>query len=139
MADNGESSKELLRRITAEIWTNGRVELIDELVSEDFVDHIEFPGIEGTGRSRYRASVDAIRTAFPDYGEEILWSIAEGDRAVSYVRITGTHQGPLYGMEPTARPVDYNAMGALRFAAGMAVERWGFGDSMAMMQQLGLP
>jgi hypothetical protein len=29
-------------------------------------------------------------------------------------------------------------MGALRFASGMAVERWGFGDSAAMMQQLGL-
>jgi predicted ester cyclase len=41
-------------------------------------------------------------------------------------------------MEPTGRPVDYNAMGALRFAAGMVVERWGFADSMAMMQQLGL-
>lgn len=138
MVDNGESSKELLRRITEEIWTNGHLELIDELVSEDFVDHIEFPGIEGTGRSRYLASVEAIRTAFPDYREEILWSIAEGDRAVSYVRITGTHRGPLYGMEPTMQPVDYNAMGALRFAAGRAVERWGFGDSMAMMQQLGL-
>jgi predicted ester cyclase len=138
MADKGESPKELLRRITTEIWTNGRLELIDELVSEDFVDHIDFPGIEETGRSRYRASVSAIRTAFPDYREEILWSIAEGDRAVSYVRITGTHQGPLHGMEPTGRQVDYNAMGALRFASGMAVERWGFGDSLAMMQQLGL-
>jgi predicted ester cyclase len=138
MADKGESPNELLRRITTEIWTNGRVELIDELVSQDFVDHIDFPGIEETGRPRYRASVSAIRSAFPDYREEILWSVAEGDRAVSYVRITGTHQGPLHGMEPTGRQVDYHAMGALRFGSGMAVERWGFGDSPAMMQQLGL-
>lgn len=138
MTDKTENPKELLRRITAEIWTNGRLELIDELVGEDFVDHIDVPGLEGTGRSRYRDSVLAIRTAFPDYREEILWSVAEGDRAVSYVRITGTHQGPLYGMEPTHRSVDCNAMGALRFAAGMAVERWGFGDTAAMMAQLGL-
>jgi predicted ester cyclase len=41
-------------------------------------------------------------------------------------------------MAPTGRKVEYNAMGALRFASGMAVERWGFGDSAAMMQQLGL-
>jgi predicted ester cyclase len=138
MADDTEDPKELLHRITKEIWTNGRIELVDELVGEDFVDHIDVPGIDGTGRARYRASVSAMRTAFPDYREEILWSIAEGDRAVSYVRITGTHRGPLYGMEPTQRPVDCNAMGALRFASGMAVERWGFGDSAAMMQQLGL-
>ena len=138
MADDTEDPKELLRRITKEIWTNGRIELVEELVGDDFVDHIDFPGIDETGRARYRASVSALRTAFPDYHEEILWSIAEGDRAVSYVRVTGTHRGPLYGMEPTGRHVDYNAMGALRFASGMAVERWGFGDSAAMMQQLGL-
>jgi predicted ester cyclase len=138
MPDQTDESKALLRRITEEIWTNGRLELIDELISDDFTDHIKFPGIDTTGRERYRASVVAVHTAFPDYREEILWSIAEGDCAVSYTLLTGTHRGPLYGMDPTGRKVEYNAMGALRFANGMAVERWGFGDSAAMMQQLGL-
>jgi predicted ester cyclase len=138
MTDRIEEPKELLRRITDEIWNGGRLDLIDDLIADDFVDHIEMPGVEGTGREHYRASVSAIHAAFPDYHEEILWSVAEGDRVVSYVRLTGTHDGPLYGMEPTGRKVEYNAMGALRFASGRAVERWGFGDSIAMMQQLGL-
>jgi predicted ester cyclase len=138
VASQTDESKELLRRITEEIWTNGRVELIDELISEDIVDHIEIPGLEGVGREHYRASVLAIRSAFPDYQEEILWSLGEGDRVVSYTRLTGTHEGPLYGIGPTGRRVEYNAMGALRFASGQAVERWGFGDTAAMMQQLGL-
>ena len=138
MSGQTEESKELLRRITHEIWNKRRLHLIDELIAADFVDHIEMPGIEGTGRERYRASVTAMHAAFPDYREEILWSIAEGDQAVSYVRLTGTHEGPLYGVEPTGRRVEYNAMGALRFVSGRAIERWGFGDSTAMMQQLGL-
>ena len=138
MSGQTEESKELLRRITHEIWNKRRLHLIDELIAADFVDHIEMPGIEGTGRERYRASVTAMHAAFPDYREEILWSIAEGDRAVSYVRLTGTHEGPLYGVEPTGRRVEYKAMGALRFVSGRAIERWGFGDSTAMMQQLGL-
>jgi predicted ester cyclase len=137
MPDRTEESKALLRRITDEIWNDGRLDLVDELISDDFVDHIEFP-VEGTGRARYRATVTAMHTAFPDYREEILWSVAEGDLAVSYARLTGTHRGPLYGIEPTGRKIDYHAMGALRFAAGMAVERWGFGDTAVMMQQLGL-
>jgi len=29
-------------------------------------------------------------------------------------------------------------MGTLRFANGQAVERWGVGDSLTMMQQLGM-
>jgi predicted ester cyclase len=138
MPDQTNESKALLQRITEDIWTKGRLDLIDELISDDFVDHIDFPGIDEVGRARYRASVEAMHTAFPDYREEILWSVAEEDRAVSYTLLTGTHQGPLYGMEPTGRKVEYNAMGALRFESGMAVERWGFGDSMVMMQQLGL-
>jgi predicted ester cyclase len=139
MPDHSEESKALLRRITEEIWTNGHLDLIDELVSQHFVDHIDFPGVDEVGRDRYRTSVSTMRTAFPDYREEILWTVAEGDRAVSYTLLTGTHQGPLYGMEPTGRKVEYNAIGALRFASGMAVERWGFGDAASMMQQLGLP
>jgi predicted ester cyclase len=41
-------------------------------------------------------------------------------------------------MEPTGKRVEFNTMGALRFASGQAVERWGFGDTAAMMEQLGL-
>jgi predicted ester cyclase len=138
MANQTDESKALLRRVTDEIWNNRRLDLIDELIGEDFVDHIEMPGVEGAGRERYRASVTAMHTAFPDYQEEILWSIGEGDRAVSYARLTGTNNGPLYGMEPTGRRVECDAMGALRFASGRVVERWGIGDSTAMMKQLGL-
>jgi predicted ester cyclase len=127
-----------LHGITEEIWCNGRLELIDELISEDIVDHIRMPGTDGTGREHYRATVLAIRGAFPDYHEEILWSVGEGDLAVSYTRLTGTHEGLLYGMEPTGKRVEFNTMGALRFASGQAVERWGFGDTAAMMEQLGL-
>jgi predicted ester cyclase len=136
--DRTEQSKALLRRITDEIWTGGDLGLIDELVAEDFVDHIDMPGLEGTGRDRYRASVTLIRDAFPDYREEILWLVGEDDRAVSYVRSSGTHQGILQGIEPTGRNVEWHSMGALRFRDGQAVERWGLGDSLAMMTQLGL-
>jgi predicted ester cyclase len=138
MTDQTEESKALLRRITEEIWTGGCLDLIDELVSDAFVDHIDMPGLEGTGRRRYRASVETIREAFPDYREEILWIVGEGDRAVSFVRGSGTHRGNLQGMEPTGRHAEWQAMGALRFVDGQAVERWGIGDSIGMLQQLGM-
>jgi len=136
MPSQTEESKALLRRITDEIWNNGRLNLIDELISDDLVDHIEVSALEGTGPERY--SVTALRTAFPDYREEIIWLVGEGDRAISFIRATGTHEGPLRGLAPTGRKVEFNAMGALRFASGRAVERWGFADSAGIQQQLGL-
>jgi predicted ester cyclase len=138
MPSQTEESKALLRRITDEIWNNGRLDLIDELISDDLIDHIEVSGLEGTGPERYRGSVTALRTAFPDYREEIIWLVGEGDRAVSFIRASGTNEGPLRGLAPTGRKIEFNAMGALRFASGRAIERWGFGDSAGIQQQLGL-
>ena len=104
MAHQTEVSKSLLRRITDDIWTGGRLELIDDLVSDTFVDHVEMPGLESTGgRERYRASVELVRVAFPDYREEIIWLVGEDDRAVSFVQGSGTHLGNFQGIEPTGR------------------------------------
>ena len=138
MADLAEEPRQLLRRITEEIWTGGRLDLVDELVAEDFVDHIEIPGLDAVGRDRYRASVILIRDAFPDYEEEIVMTVAEGDLAVSFVRSTGTHRGVFHGIEPTGRRVEWQSIGALRFKDGQAAERWGIGDSLTLMTQLGL-
>jgi hypothetical protein len=59
-------------RITEEIWNQGRVRLIDGLIAEELIDHVELSGLEGTGRARYRASVELAKAAFPDFG--IRWT-----------------------------------------------------------------
>jgi hypothetical protein len=41
-------------------------------------------------------------------------------------------------MPPTGRTIDVLSFGMLRFKDGQAIERWGFADSLGMMQQLGL-
>ena len=138
MGESVEELKALLYRITEEIWDNGRIELIDELISEDFIDNIDIPGVEGSGRETYRASVIEMRTAFPDYRNPIDFVVAEGDIVATFGRVTGTHRGELYGIPPTGRQIDMPTVGALRFRDGRAVERWGTGDNLLMMQQLGL-
>jgi predicted ester cyclase len=128
----------LLRLITEEIWCQRRYERIDEWISENFIDHIEMPGLDGTGRARYRASVRLVHDAFSDYHEDIDFIVADEDKAVSYVRVTGTNDGDLMGLPPTGRKVDVRVIGILRFEDGQAIERWGVGDSLTQMQQLGL-
>jgi predicted ester cyclase len=132
------SNEALLRRITEEIWNERHVELIDELIAPDFVDHVEVPGAPAGGRARYRVSVESIHRAFPDYHEQIDFVVADADRAVSYVTVSGTHDGELHGLPPTGKPAAFTSIGILRFADGQAVERWGVGDALSMMGQLGL-
>jgi predicted ester cyclase len=134
---SGESEA-LYRRITEEIWCGRRHDLVDELIAVDLIDHVEIPGLEGSGRARYLASVQMTHTAFSDYHEQVELVVADDARAVGYSRVTGTHDGDLMGLPPTGRAVDFHVMGILRFANGQAVERWGIGDNLSQMQQLGL-
>jgi len=76
-----EQSRELMSRIMREIWDEGRIDLIDELIAEDLVDHIEVPGLESTGRERYRANVVMVRTAVPNFRNPLDLIVAEGDSA----------------------------------------------------------
>ena len=45
-----EESRALMRHITGEIWNNGRLELINQLIVEDLLD----PGPIGASTSEYR-------------------------------------------------------------------------------------
>jgi predicted ester cyclase len=138
MSESSEQSRELMRRITTGVWDEGRLELIDELIAEDLVDHIDVPGLEASGRERYRANAVLMRTAFPDFRNPLELVVGDGDIAVSYGRMVGTNTGEMVGMPPTGKAIDLPTFGMLRFKDGQAVERWGAHDNMAMMQQLGL-
>ena len=127
-----------MRLITEEIWDKGRIDLVDELIAEDLVDHIELPGLEATGRERYRQSVEMARAGLSDLANPLDLIVAEEDLAVSYGRVTGIHTGELWGIPATGRRIDYPVMGILRFRDGQAVERWGLADTTTMLQQLGL-
>jgi len=138
MSEATERSRALMFRITREIWDEGQIDLIDELIAEDLIDHVDLPGLEGTGRDRYRASVEMMRAAFPDFRNPLDLVVAEDDFAVSYGRMTGTHLGELMGVPGTGKSFDVPVFGILRFADGQAVERWGLADFMGLTQQLGL-
>lgn len=133
-----ESPAVLMRRVTDEIWNGRRVDLVDELVAEDFVDHVDLPVEAVGGRERYRATVEGTLAAFSDYHEAIEFVVADDDTAVTYITVSGTHDGDLFGLPPSGNRLEYRGIGILRFRDGKVVERWGVADSMTMMGQLGL-
>jgi predicted ester cyclase len=133
-----EESKALMRRITEEIWNQGRLDLIPELISDHLIDHIDQPGLEGEGQQRYRNHVEMTRAMYSDFRNELDLVVGEGDIAVSYGWVVGTNDGPMMGVPPTGRRVECETIGVLRFAGGRAVERWAVTDGLTMMQQLGL-
>jgi hypothetical protein len=43
-----EQNKAIVRRLVDEAQTQGRLDVVDELIADDFVDHSPFPGVPPT-------------------------------------------------------------------------------------------
>lgn len=125
------------RRIPLEVFNEGRVELIDELLAEDFVEHAAPPPIPPTRESLHQF-VAMVRSAFPDFRYEILGQWQDGDTHIGYIRGSGTMTGDFMDMPATGKSAAWDEVHIGRFANGKLVEHWAVIDQLGMLQQLGL-
>jgi len=133
-----EQAREITRRFIEEVFNHGRLDLIEDLVALDALEHEALPIATGEMRTDLRTWLSELRRAFPDYHVELEDLIVEGDKVVVRERITGTNRGPFLGIPPTGRPICVDAIDILRIEDGRVVEHWGIADSTTMVRQLGL-
>ena len=128
----------LIKRFYKEIIEGGNLALIDELATDDYVDHEEaLPG-QPPGKDGVRYFVKAVREAFPDIRVKSIepW-LSDGDMEACHVVLTGTHRGEMAGIPATGRTVEFGATDIIRVADGKVAEHWGTTDNMGLMQQIG--
>ena len=109
---------------------------IDKFLSPHFVEHDTFPGLE-PNREGVKQFFKMFRQAFPDLNFKVEFTIAKGDKVVSYITTSGTQKGEFMGMSATGKKINVKTIDIIRFKNGVAVEHWGVTDGMAMMEQLG--
>ena len=134
---DGDRNKALLRRFYEELWSQGDLKAIPELVAEDFVDHHLLPGAP-PGREGLAALITTWRRAFPDMSETCEDLIAEGDKVVGRFTMRGTHKGEFMGVPPTGKRVTMSGIDILRVAGGKIAEFWYGEHLLELMQQLGV-
>ena len=96
-AGPAQRNREVIKRSHEEIWSKGNLELIDELYTEDFVCHF-LVGEEWRGRQGLREKVSSHRIAFPDWREQVIRLVAEGDFVVAHFASSGTNEGEFRGI-----------------------------------------
>jgi steroid delta-isomerase-like uncharacterized protein len=133
-----EDNKALARRFYDEVINQGNLDLLDELVSEDFVEHEELPGLPTTGPEAPKAALGMFRAAFPDLQFTADEMIAEGDKVVVRGTMAGTHKGEFMGIPPTNKSFQVQFIDIVEIREGKATAHWGQTDQGAMMEQLGL-
>jgi predicted ester cyclase len=138
MTEETQDNKRLVGRALEEIYAKGDLELADELIHPDFVDHEPAHAEQPTGPESVKQTVRHLQSMFGELRFEVEDEIAEGDRVVQLVTMSGRHTGPLIGREPTGREFAVRHVYIWRIADGKIVDHWGSRDDLGLLGQLGL-
>ena len=131
-----EGAKAIERRIADEVWTKGKLDLIEELIAPEFVGTSPTDG-EFHGPDGFRQLVERYHSAFSGVEMRIERLVAEGDWVATNWTARGTHTGELMGIAPTSREATVTGMQFSRVRDGKLVESHGLFDALGMLQQLG--
>jgi steroid delta-isomerase-like uncharacterized protein len=132
-----EQNKQLVREITDVIWNGRGVDRIAEFYAPDFVGDYR-PYALREGHAGVRAMVEGAWTAFPDYHEEVHEMIAEGDRVVLHLTISGTQRGQWGPLPPTGKRVAFDEIVILEIRDGKVLRQRGIVDNLSALRQLGV-
>lgn len=123
-----KSNKKVVNRFFEEVFNKRNLELVDEFISPNFINHnssMQVRGIEGVKRG-IKAQVEA----FPDIHTTIEDIIAEGDKVVVRARDRFTQQ-------PDGKQVELTWTEIIRLEDGKLAEAWVEADMSSIRQLAG--
>jgi steroid delta-isomerase-like uncharacterized protein len=137
-----ESAKHIIRRFVDELWNARRLDVADQIFTEDCVTHQLRSGVAAEpvprGPQAMKEHVSGWLASLPDLRFTIEQIIAEGDRVVSQLVMEGTHQGEWVGIAPTNKKVQIRMITIHRIANGKIAEDWVLVESLGFFRQLGM-
>ena len=130
--------KALAQRIYDEVFSQGNVDAIDELLSDDFKEHQELPPGIPQGKGAPKAYTAMFRGAFSDFQMNVEEMLQDGNKVIARVRVSGTHDGEFMGIPPTGKKFDVTAIDILEYRDDKVIGHWGVMEEAQMMGELGL-
>jgi predicted ester cyclase len=130
-----EENKEIVRRYQV-AYNSNTLDALNEIVAADVLTPKIMPGLP-PGIEGAKAVHRTTLLGMPDFHTAIDELVAEGDKVVARVTMTGTHTGDFWGMPATGRRVEFTGMYMVRIEGGKIVEHWGEEDGVGLLQQLG--
>ena len=130
-----ENNKALVRRFFEEVANQGNLDVADELLAPDFVDHDVIPekvaDIEDVKRN-----VAELQASFSDYHFSIEEQVAEGDKVVTRTIYNATHDQEEYrGVIPSGARITMETVTIHRVIEGKIVEARHTANTAGFWQQ----
>lgn len=125
-----EENKAIVRRFI-ESYNNRNLNLIDDSVSPDYIDHSNKVNREGL-KQLFLMGLKG----FPDWHENIEDIVAEGDKVWVRLSYTETHLGEFVGLSPTGKKIMSKAVDIYRIVDGKLAEYWNVTDNVNIFKQV---
>ena len=133
-----QSPEALVRRLIEEGFNEGNLDVADELISSEIVEHQNFGPDHAPGAEGVKAVIASLRRAFPDFHLAIDDLAVDGATVWLRMSGTGTNDGSFMGHPPTGRTMRTDVFDALRVENDRIIEHWGVPDRLGTLFQLGL-
>jgi len=130
---NEPSPKEVVRRI-AGAWNTGDPSFVRRYYDQSF--RFRSSTGETTDRDGFREVVEGVFEAFADLLVETDYLVAEGDRVVAKVTVSGVHDGEFRGIPPTGERVSFDSVFLYRIEDGVVVEEEHRTDNLGLLEQI---
>lgn len=138
-----ETNKELVRRHFEEIFNRQNLDLCDEIMADDYVEHAVAPlGESAPGRvngpQAMRATAEWLLAQFPDLHMTIEALVAEEDTVAVRILSEGTNLGEFNGLPPTGKRFSARQSHWYRVDDGKLAEHWATREDLPVLMQLGI-
>lgn len=129
----------LVRREIQHVWdSEGDLDAIPDLVTDDFVFHNPMLDEPARGPAEYRALVAGFHDAFSGMKHHVEEMHAVDDVVVTRYRTRATNDGELMGNEPTGKEIDVTGIVVDHLRDDKLAERYVNDDALGLLEQLGI-
>lgn len=132
-----EANKVLVLRFIDEVVNGRRLELVDEMLADDFT--LPPNDADALTRDGFRDVLAYYFAAFSDLHYTVEEVVADGDTVVTRLKMRGTQDGEYDGHSASGRHVEVDEIDVLRIADGRIADWRIVWDELGFRRQLGLP
>ncbi len=135
---SAEKNKAVVRRYFEEAWNKKNLDVVDEIIAPDHLDHEVDGSEQWSGPEDVKGYLtEYYHRALPDVRMTVEDQVAEGDKVVTRLTVRGTHQGELLGVPATGNRIEVTGISVDRIEGGKIVEGWVSWDRLGLLRQLG--
>lgn len=127
----------LVDRYFKEVWNQGKVDVLDEILSENITVHIPTLFQTIKGRDAVKQYVQETLSGLSDLTYDVERQISEADKVASRWYLQAKHTGTFLGQTATGKEVKDQGVTIFIVAHGKIADIWINEDSLGLLRQVG--